>query len=186
MHIIYSIHEDSKELKLHDCTENDDEVLELLEQVVLDFLVYEEGVRRAKILEGMPIEHDQIEKGYFLHRPDHLVNQIDVYYKSQHIQRGWVGTSVQHQVKKILFFGVVEYAFTAPEDVVPTIITKQKKEAQKNPAMDAVIAELKEELVKRAVAAQTQDDENWDEESDAGDPELCDELYESDENKKHK
>lgn len=147
MYIVYSIQDDTSELKLHDYADSENSAKEVLEKVALDFLVYEEGKRRARILEGLPIVHDEIDKGYLLHRVDSVVDKIDVYYKSQHIRTGWIGTSVEYSVKKVMFFGIVEFNMSYPKNVNVCAVAKKAKAGQQRDTHNALISEFHKELV---------------------------------------
>ena len=144
MQVVYSLDIETQEVKLHKTTDYS----QALDETALEFLAYEEGQRHAKILED-EINFDEQEPGYFLHRENH---RIAVYKKIQHLHHGWVGSSVQYEIKHVMNFALADF----PLSTKPQIFTHDQKAPsratlmpQRNPDMDAVIAEFKEKIRKK-------------------------------------
>src|SRR6056297_3251008 len=105
MQIVYSLDMKTKEVKLYEIVSNE-KSQEALDKTALKVLIFEEGQRRAKIMEGNGIDYESQEPGYFLKRDG---KKIILYNKVQQISHGWIGSTIQFEIKCIKLFGLTNF-----------------------------------------------------------------------------
>lgn len=112
MYAVYSINYTSYDLMIYKVVSSIQEAREELNKAAFNFMVYEEGKKKAKIIEG-DINQTDIKEGYFVHRPDRTVDRLEVYHKVNKIDQSWLGLqAVTPIIEKIMFFAILEVPTT--------------------------------------------------------------------------
>ncbi len=162
MQVVYSLDIETQDVKLHKTIDHS-QAQKVLDETALEFLAYEEGRRHAKILEG-ELNYDTQEPGYFLHRDN---DRIVVYKKIQHLHQGWVGASVQYEIKHVMNFALTDFLMTPQSSFaeIRTVPPRSSIVPRTNSGMDAVTAEFKEKIRKRVEnePVVVENEEEWDE-----------------------
>lgn len=107
MYAVYSINYSSYDLMIYKVTPTIQEARDELSKAALNFMVYEEGKKKAKVIEG-DIGQTDIKEGYFVHRADKTIDRLEVYHKQNKIDPSWLGTNITPIIEKVMFFSISE------------------------------------------------------------------------------
>ena len=116
-----------------------------LSQIAVGFVKQKDGEKNATILTD-EMDHSNIFVGYFLHQTSE--DTIELYYKKQEKQSGWVSSSLVEKVEKMGRYTVLEYTGVAPVETNTSPVNTVPRRAPIDPHMkadwDPIIQELKE------------------------------------------
>ncbi len=79
MYIVYTLHYQTFAVKVKNVVDTEEEAIEIMKQLALNFMSHEEGKRKARIFTETPFDTADILKGYILFSPD--PSKVDVYHK---------------------------------------------------------------------------------------------------------
>lgn len=79
MYVVYIIYYNTYEVKVKKIVKTEQDAINLMQKLAIDFMAHEEGKRKARIITETPFDTSDIIKGYILFSPES--SKIDVYYK---------------------------------------------------------------------------------------------------------